>query len=96
MTYGFPCFSYLVDLLYFDIGLRTFSLTYMRTCEYNCANPFAYSESQISLFCKQFSVSKTAKHVLVRLTSVWLVVFKIKTSKTDCFDASQHGHWGVI
>jgi len=46
MTYGFPCFSYLVDLLYFDIGLRTFSLTYMRTCEYNCAN--AYSESQIS------------------------------------------------
>jgi hypothetical protein len=30
------------------------------------------------------------------LTSVWLVVFKIKTSKTYCFGASQHGHWGVI
>jgi hypothetical protein len=48
MAYGFPCYSYFVDLLYFDIGLRTFSLTYMRTCEYNRANPFAYSESQIS------------------------------------------------
>jgi hypothetical protein len=29
MAYDFLCFSYLVDLLYFDVGLRTFSLTYM-------------------------------------------------------------------
>jgi hypothetical protein len=45
MAYGFPWFSYLVDLLYFDISLRTFSLTYMQTCEYNHANPFAYLET---------------------------------------------------
>jgi len=34
------------------------------------------------LFWKQFSVSKTAKRVFEGYMSVWLVVFKTKTSKT--------------
>jgi hypothetical protein len=34
------------------------------------------------LFWKQFSVSKTVKHVFGISVRVWVVVFKTKTSKT--------------
>jgi hypothetical protein len=44
--------------------------------------PNARPETAQSLFGYLFSVSKTAKRVFEGYMSVWLVVFKTKTSKT--------------